>query len=227
MALVDIFFPRFCFGCGFIGSYLCLKCESGLVPSDESCFYCHKKSHFGLTHPKCKKRWGVDGFICLYKYNNTFKSVLKKIKYGLVKDSSREIFPILLKEAVGPLSFYKKTYKDICLQPVPLHAEKEKKRGFNQSDIISYYISRFYFIKKVEIAKRIINTKSQAELFLSRDRLNNMRGAFCTEVIGGAVPGTIMIVDDVVTTGSTVKELAMIFKKNQISRVFVFSLAKG
>jgi len=227
MFLVDLFFPRFCFGCGFVGSYLCLNCQAKLVFSTDTCLYCQRKSYFGLTHPQCQKKWGVDGFVSLYKYNDTFKRILKKIKYKLVKNSTREIFPLLFEKAVGPIGFYKRAYGDIVLQPVPLHPAREKQRGFNQSLAISQHLSLFFKMKTISLVNRTLNTNPQAELSFPKERINNIKGAFMFNLRNTTLPNAVFIVDDVVTTGSTVKELARTLKKNKISRVFVFSLAKG
>lgn len=224
---VDLFFPRFCFGCGFVGSYLCLDCQAKLVFSVDTCLYCQKKSYYGLTHSQCQKKWGVDGCLFLYKYNDTFKRILKKIKYKLVQNSIREIFPLLLERAVGPMGFYKKVYGDTVLQPVPLYPAREKQRGFNQSLIISEYLSLFFKMKIISLVNRTLNTDSQAELSFLKQRMGNVKGAFEFNSRNATLPDSLFIVDDVVTTGSTVKELACVLKKNGISRVFVFSLAKG
>ena len=227
MIVEDLLFPRFCFGCGSIGSYLCLGCEAGLVLADQRCFYCQKKSPFGQTHSHCQKPWGIDGCVSLYYYNSGLKKIIKKIKYSLITDSTREILPVLLKEAIMPLSFYKKNFGKVCLQPVPLHPQKEKNRGFNQSDIISRYLSCFFDIKIVGVVKRKKNTRPQAELSHPQERLYNIKGAFEPNLFTRSIPHSLILVDDVITTGSTIKELARVLKKKGVARVFAFSLAKG
>lgn len=227
MSVVDMFFPRFCLGCGFVGTHLCLSCESKLTPSKEICLYCQKESLFGLTHSSCQRALGVDGFISLYKYNNTFKSILKKIKYKLVKESIKETFPLFFGRAVLPLGFYKRIYKDISLQPVPLYAGKEIQRGFNQSRIISQYISHYFNIKMIDVVRRTKNNKPQADLISLKDRQANIKGVFHFYSPEKFAINSVFVVDDVVTTGSTVKELVRVLKGHGASQVFVFSLAKG
>lgn len=227
MVVVDLFFPRFCLGCGFLGSYLCLSCESKLTPSKEVCLYCQKESRFGLTHQACQRKGGVDGFVSLYKYNDTFRSVLKKIKYKLVRESIRETFPLFFRVAVKSICFYKRTYKTISLQPVPLYPRKEMQRGFNQSRIISQYISRYFNMRTIDVVKRTVNNKPQADLSRPKERRLNMRGVFEFCSTSKITDSSVFIVDDVVTTGSTVKEVALVLKRHGVGRVFVFTLAKG
>ena len=111
--------------------------------------------------------------------------------------------------------------------PVPLHARRLRERGFNQSMILAEEISRHFSINLDFLSlRRVVRTESQASL--SREmREQNIKGAFSVadaEKINGE---KIILVDDVYTTGSTVKECACILLKNKAAEVAVLTLARA
>ncbi len=226
MFFADLLFPPLCFGCGRLGSSLCLSCEKKLDRTEPLCFYCRKPSAYGLTHPYCKKKKGVDGFISLYKYHGVFQRVIKKIKYSLISYSAREIFSIMLFSAVQPIAFYRKTFGEISLQCVPLFEAREKQRGFNQSALLSQSLSRFFSMRQTDSVVRAHMKSPQAEIFSWRKRRANIKNVFIMKK-NSTPPRETMIVDDVVTSGATVGEVALLLKEHSAHRVFVFSLACG
>ncbi|MBI4974076.1 ComF family protein [Candidatus Roizmanbacteria bacterium] len=226
MSLLDIFFPAKCFGCGYLGVYICPSCEKQLHPIEKQpCIYCNKPSLYGLTHPKCRRHEGVDGFVSLFHYDNLLKKIIKGIKYSFVTAAQNDLFYLIAKYGQDPLIYYKKR-KNLFIQPVPLSEEKQRTRGFNQAKIIGGVLSFLTNIKSAELIKRQKNTEIQAKIKDRRKRRENMRGAFSLnkEQIGIK---EILLVDDVVTSGSTVKEAAKILKIGGAKKVYVFSVAKG
>ncbi|MFW5891188.1 MAG: ComF family protein, partial [bacterium] len=109
--------------------------------------------------------------------------------------------------------------------PVPLTKKKYKDRGFNQSELISKYCFDFSKKIKVDLLHKIKNTKDQKQLE-SEERSRNLVNAFelsNKEIIQGK---RILIVDDVITTGSTIKTVAELLVKSGCKEVNVFSLFK-
>src|SRR5690349_10979309 len=123
--LLDLLFPKRCVGCGAYGTYVCLRCERDLrYIEHDTCLYCQRSSPFGLTHPVCKKKLGVDGVVCCFHYNPTMKKIIKAFKYRLMYDMVREL------ESIVPPRFYEKLgfikQSDYSYQPIPLHREKQR-----------------------------------------------------------------------------------------------------
>ncbi len=109
--------------------------------------------------------------------------------------------------------------------PVPLHHARYRSRGFNQAIEISRPLSATLKIPMDNHAvKRIINTSSQSELH-AKERHKNIRGAF--QVKKAINAKHIAIIDDVITTGSTVTELAKVLKRAGVKRVDVWSFARA
>ena len=112
-----------------------------------------------------------------------------------------------------------------CLLPVPLHKRRLRKRGFNQSSELVRTLAIGLRIPVVlEGVDRVRQTESQTGLD-ARQRVRNIRGAF--SLVPGFNYEHVLIIDDVVTTGSTVNELARLLKKNGVKRVGVLSLARA
>lgn len=228
MFIENILFPKFCVGCGFLGCYICLECEKELSRfSNAKCLYCTKSSPFGLTHHSCKKKDGVDGFLSLYHYNDFLKKVIKNIKYRLATEVWRSLQAAIKPEILYPLLFYKRLQKEFFIQPIPLHKQKLRERGFNQAQLMANFLNRFLHYSVVKLLVRKKATLAQAEINRRGERYRNMKGAFC-KAEGVAIEGkSLILVDDVVTTGMTMREAARTLKQNGAREVFALSLAKG
>lgn len=108
--------------------------------------------------------------------------------------------------------------------PVPLHVKKIRQRGFNQAQLIAQYLSKQLNIPcHNNIAHRIRNTRAQSSLD-AKARQRNLKGAF---QVSDLHQQSIALVDDVVTTGTTVNELSIELIKSGASRVDVWSLARA
>ena len=228
MFLIDLFFPKFCLCCGYVGVYLCLSCQNKLKPIEQDvCLYCKKPSLFGLTHPGCQKKLNVDGLLILYYYSPILKKIIKNIKYRLAVQVWQEFYRIIKPEAIEKLGFYKKLSSDFIIQPIPLTKNKYNERGFNQAKIISVFFQKFINYPIVDLLARKKETLAQAQLGSLKKRYQNVRGVF--QVIDKKYFNNkkVILVDDVVTTGSTVAEAAQILKEAGAKKVYVLALAKG
>ncbi len=227
MFILDLLFPKSCFGCGRLGSYVCKTCEGMLSPSVwDICFYCQKPSFLGFTHPACKKPYGVDQFVFLYRYNTYLKKIIKGIKYRLVTQATREFYLLMCKEIVRKKIKIIHLWKegDYILNPIPLSVKRQRKRGFNQSLLFGSMFSSHFGLSLVECFERVKDTIPQAQLE-AKKRKSNIGGVFYIKE--KVVEKNIILFDDVVTTGSTVKEAAEVLKKAGVKKVSVFSIAKG
>jgi len=228
MFFTDLLFPKFCLGCGYIGVYLCLSCQNKLKPiKQDVCLYCKEPSLFGLTHPGCQKKLNIDGLLTLYYYSPILKKIIKNIKYRLAVQVWQEFYQIIKPEVIEKLGFYKKLSSDFIIQPIPLTKNKYNERGFNQAKIISIFFQKFINYPIVDLLVRKKETLAQAQLESLKKRYQNVRGAF--QVIDKKYLNNkwVILVDDVVTTGSTVAEAARVLKGAGAKKVYVLALAKG
>jgi ComF family protein len=228
MSVVDLLFPKFCLGCGWIGGYICPRCYKKLAPvTKDICFYCQRPSRCGLTHPGCTGPNRIDGAISIFWYNSILKRIIKSIKYRLAVDVWREFCVSLAPDTLEKIAYYKSLCCRSFLQPIPLHPSRLRERGFNQAEKIARFLGTFFNLPQGDFLKRIKRTFPQAEIDFSRKRILNMRGAFGIKNRNMVKGKNIILVDDVLTTGATVKEAVRILKKYGALKIYVFTLAKG
>lgn len=230
MSFADLLFPKFCFNCHLPGTYLCPRCQKDLNYVNSSyCFYCKKDSLYNLTHPSCLKKFNIEGVSFIFYYNSLLKRLIKNIKYRLASDIWQELSKGIYPETTKRLAFYNKLTGKVYLQPVPLSIEKLRSRGFNQAFLITSFFQKIINFPIADFLIRIKNTNPQADLKSRKERYQNLRGAFrirktsFKEIVGAK----IILIDDVVTTGTTVKEAAKALKKAGAEKIYVLALAKG
>lgn len=185
----------------------CIKCGTPLVSDlSSTCGECHKNEPF-FDNAQCfgLHEGALQKAISLFKFHG-----IKRLSYPLSEK-------ILLK---------KLPQADILL-PVPLHKKRLKYRGFNQSALLGKYIAqRSDMPLSLNTLVRIKNTVPQVGLS-AVDRERNIKNAFdvvSKEKIKGK---RVMLVDDVFTTGATVRECSMVLKQAGAEKVYVVTLTHG
>lgn len=110
---------------------------------------------------------------------------------------------------------------------VPLHFTREIGRGFNQSELLGKGLAgRLSLVYKDDLLYRPSKTNSQVELS-KLERAENVRGAFKVGDKRSVKGAKILIIDDVITTGATVKECAKVLKRAGAKEVWALALAHG
>lgn len=108
------------------------------------------------------------------------------------------------------------------LAPIPLHPKKLKKRGYNQAEIIAKALSQKDH-PVVNILSRVKETKDQASLSHEK-REANVTGCF---EVKKNIPEDVIMIDDVITTGSTLKEASIALRNAGAKRIWAITLAHG
>lgn len=223
----DLFFPKICILCKRFGKYICVKCEHKLKRNDHDvCVYCKLPSPYGLTHIRCFRKKGIDGFISIFKYHGYFEIILKKIKFKFIKEALYELLFFLKKEDFDKLLFLKEI-ENLFIIPVPLHKKRLKERSFNQSEIIANFIAKKINLKVLSsLIERHKYTSPQSKIKRIKDRYLNIKQCFSIKDPSFKIKDkSFLIVDDVLTTGATIKEVAQMLKLKGAKKVFIFTLA--
>lgn len=146
-------------------------------------------------------------------FTHTFREIIHHLKYADRVSLAKPLGNIL-RECLENQGF-----QGTLIVPVPLHPSRERSRGFNQAELIASGLGR-------PVAPRLIrrrkNTPSQTGLTRNQ-RKQNLAGAF---EMRGRVSGTVIVVDDVFTTGSTMNEIAKALKRGGAERVEVLTVAR-
>jgi len=108
---------------------------------------------------------------------------------------------------------------------IPLSFGKERKRGFNQSELIARALGKITGLETISLLKKIKETQSQTRL-KKEERLKNIEGAFSLKTDGLKLPENLILVDDIWTTGATMKEGSKILKQSGVKKIWGFVLAR-
>jgi len=170
-----------------------------------------------------RKRPDYDYAHSIFRYEEDIIGLVHQLKFSEKITYASSIGELLL-SAYDSADVLKKEVPD-CLLPVPLHPERLRQRGFNQSIEIARILSKKRSLP-VELSSIVRRRSTPSQTGLSaKQRQTNIRGAF--EFVSKMPYKHVLIIDDVVTTGSTVNELASLLKKNNIERVGVLSIARA
>jgi len=227
MGLLDFLFPKYCVNCRKIGDYICANCFSFLSFDVQMiCLVCNKNSIDGLTHPGCKSKYSIDGAFCAIAYKGIVKKLIYNFKYKPYLADLKKSLVELFYESLIQNEIFQKVYKfSPILVPIPLHKERLRKRGYNHAQLLAEGLSKKFNLKLAEILQRKKTTKSQFGLKLN-DRKENLKNAFTVNTKYSLFNADVFLVDDILTTGSTLLEAARILKKNGAKKVWGLALAR-
>lgn len=213
----DFIFPKFCVICGREGTFLCRRCRKNLPGALQVCSECTRPSIYGLTHDYCQRKLGLEGLIAIFDYKNeAVKKVVEAIKFGFNRELVGEVLAgwRLPKKLAGA-----------AVVPVPLHFRRENWRGFNQAELIARrMVGRKPLVKGLI---RLRATSQQARAMGRGARAENIKGAFGLGSEGRSLAGKkVILVDDVFTSGITMRECAKVLKEVGVKEVWGLVLAR-
>lgn len=227
--LLDFLFPIRCVNCKRVGEYLCSNCTLEIKQGELVCPTCERLSIGGITHPVCRRIYGLDGLWSLGIYQNPLRIAIQKIKYKWVTSLAETLINItIIYWAKNPpilLDIIKKDRGNSwTIVPVPLHWTRKNWRGFNQSELLAKLLSKKLGLKYQDALVRTKKTKPQVKLD-SFKRKQNIKGAFALTNNYHLV-SNILLIDDVWTTGATLKECTYMLKKGGAKQVWALTLAR-
>lgn len=203
---------------------VCPDCYRALPHNERCCLRCALPLAEGVNNGvlcgRCiQKLPAFDYAHSLFRYEDEVIALVHRLKFGEKINYARSIGELLLRRLLetGELPD--------CLLPVSLHKSRLRQRGFNQSIEISREIAKKLSIP-IEHTAVIRQRSTVAQTGLNaKQRQKNIRGAFT--VVRQLHYKHVLIIDDVMTTGATVNELAKVLKKSGVERVGVLSIARA
>lgn len=225
--ITDFFYPKWCIGCGIYGTYLCTACTSKIkFFASPLCPGCMEPIKAFTVHAKCKARTNLDGLYATTSFRGNVQQLLADIKYNGYFAMSPVAAKLLATHCAQLVTDPPLLNTKRLLVPIPLHAHKHAQRGFNQSQKIAKWLGVFLHIPTAsKILVKVKKTDSQMGLS-RKQRLGNQTGAFACPYRLNDNP-TIFLIDDVVTTGSTMSECAHVLKKAGAKKVYGLAVAHG
>lgn len=228
--ILDFLFPKKCVGCRKIGSYFCTDCIQNIKQTDLVCPKCERLSIGGVTHLACRRRFGLDGLWSLGIYGEPLRQAIQKLKYRYIEELAKILVNITVEYWARYQPFLldeikKSGGKNWLVVPVPLHWYRQNSRGFNQSGLLAKDFAQKLGLKYEPILKRTKYTKQQAKL-KGRERSQNIKNAFELDSKFSILNSQIILVDDVWTTGSTLRECCYTLKRGGAKKVWALTLAR-
>ncbi len=232
---MDLLFPRRCLGCGILlsddnESHICSACLAGIkMKNDFACAFCNSPVAEGKTCPFCRTDHFLDRLFVATSYENPLvEKIIKTMKYRFVGSLAGDMAGLMAKylERRSLLGFNIDRDQTVIV-PVPLHRRRLNWRGFNQAEIIGNHIGSHFKLNFQNLLVRTRNHIPQAQISDRRTRIANAAGIFnCArpELMRGK---TVLLVDDVATTGSTLDDCARALKAAGAREVIGFVFAKG
>lgn len=213
--VLEVALPQRCVVCSRFGAALHAECLEALPRAD------------GV---RCVRCWAPGSALCArcedtpppfealrahYRFEGDARAAVLEAKFRGITSLLR---PLGLAAAVEAAEW------DIdVVVPVPLHSQRLRQRGYNQAELIGGAVAAHLGVPlETDRLRRVRATPAQAGLAAGA-RARNLRGAF---EVRGAVRGTVLVVDDVTTTGSTFAEAARVLVESGAHRVYALAIAR-
>lgn len=228
--ILDLIFPLYCLGCEKEeGVLLCARCRAELHYIPPSCVVCKKlvpaknRTPAGRTCRACRKNTGLHTLISPLSYGDEkIRAIIHAYKYNRV----RTLASILGEILGGYISrFGIKFPAGTVIIPIPMHPRRERVRGFNQSLLLADFLGEKLGLPVLAgILLKVKNVEPQVTLE-AEERRKNVKGVF--KVVDGEriKNRTVILVDDVKTTGATLEEAARVLKEAGVKRVWAVTIA--
>ena len=188
---------------------VCLKCGKPVKQEEEYCYDCRKNTHYF--------KQGASLFT--YEY---IRASLYKFKYS----GRKEYAGFYGKQMAYRMEEKRRLWKPEALVPVPIHRKKLRKRGYNQAELIARELAEYWKIPVISnLVVRCKNTRPMKEV-VGTDRQNNLKKAFKLGV-NDVKLNTIIIIDDIYTTGSTIDAVSKICLEAGISNIYFLTVSIG
>lgn len=209
--LIDLLFPIKCLGCGIKEKILCDNC---------------------ILKIRLAERETDKNILAVFDYRDEIiKKAIWALKYHHKRYLGEKLGHLLYEFLIEDISDLKiqVSGRSIYVIPVPISNQKTKLRGYNQSLSIAKGFCSEAKINTFEIKNNIVfkklNTIPQAKISSRKERLENVKGVFELKNENMIKGRTIIIIDDVTTTGGTISEIIRILKNAGAKKVIGFAVA--
>ncbi len=193
----------------YLGKNVCFKCGKPVKEEQEYCHDCQTKPH-EFTQGRA---------VFPYEY---IRSSLYRFKYA----DRREFASFYAKTIAGQLAGQKGLWQPQALIPVPLHKRKQKERGYNQAQLVAEKLGKFWNLPVLEhLVLRTRYTRPMKTVG-GTQRQNNLKKAFKLGTNDVKLK-SIIIIDDIYTTGSTIDAVAKVCKEAGIRDIYFITVSIG
>ncbi|MDP3902105.1 MAG: phosphoribosyltransferase family protein [bacterium] len=204
--LLEFFFPQRCAGCGAARETLCLACLKSIEMPDVA---------------------EANGIYAASNYHDrTVKNAIRLLKYKKGRCLAKPLAELIKERCLPKImeTYPELNAEDFIAIPIPLSAGKLRERGFNQAAEMAKLLP---LTTNNKILFKTKETSSQVSVKDRDKRLKNIEGCFITKNVDALKGKNIIIIDDVFTTGATIKETKKTLKAGGARKVLAIVLARG
>lgn len=203
--VLDLIFPEKCAGCYSPGQWLCSSCQQKILSQPPLIRQFENLTVYALANYRVKE----------------VQRLINYLKYQGVTDIARVLAELL------SIFFQQFIVQEVDLiTAIPLHRKRFAERTFNQAELIAEQVSSLLEISTVDLLARTKYSSSQTALS-DTDRQQNVKGIFSLEqAINSAYVGrTVLLIDDVVTSGATLESASQVLLDNGVYKVVGLTVA--
>ena len=191
----------------------CMDCGKPIASEQEEfCRDCERKKH------------SFEKGFAVFVYDDVMQQAVGDYKYR----NRKELAAFFAAELAVYFQKHMAALNVEALVPVPIHATRKRYRGYNQTEVLCRILSEKLGIPVWDCMERRKKTAPQKELDAA-ERLRNLESAIRLkqEAVQQRIPHTVVLVDDIYTTGSTAEACARVLLRGGSRKVYIFSLCIG
>ena len=209
-SILDLVFPRKCVFCGKV------------IKKSDICNECRAKLPYTKGDEITQKLPFVSACVSPLFYENEVREAFLRYKF-----SNEQAYAVKFGKFMAECVKNNLDYEGIdVISCVPLSKKRFRKRGYNQSRLLAKEISERLGIPEKELLKKNKDNLAQSKTKSSKERLINVAGVYSMQRAADVNRKTVLLVDDIVTTGATISECARILRRAGAERVFAVTYAR-
>ena len=219
---IDWLFPPECIGCGKEGVLICSECWHSMVRANvDSCIYCGAQLSKRGVCTRCEHlQHAIYELRYVAAYQGVMRTAIHRLKYERDLGIALELADMLAQIMQAT------SWQIDLIMPVPLSEKRKAQRGYNQAALLAYPLSlQLHIPENTKGLVRVHETRSQVNLNF-KERQENVQGAFSADPVI-VKDKTILLVDDVFTTGATINAAAAALREAGSKRVYALTVAKA
>ena len=218
-AALDFLLPLYCVGCRREGRGICRECMSAVSELRAYCQVCARPGEASPCRRCSTTPLPIVGIRAAYPFEGAVRSAVHAFKYRNYRALAPQLADILARRLEG--AFIPAT----LIVPVPMHPRRERSRGYNQAALLASELARLTGIPSgKDVLKRVVDSPPQVQRGSMAARMEIAEGTF--EATASVEGEAVLLIDDVVTTGSTMSACAKALWEASADSVWGLALAR-
>lgn len=199
--IIKLLAPHECIHCNTEGSPLCGRCSVYLKPAKMRCYRCHQATSAILfACAACRKKSMLDGLSVVASYEGLAKELIHQLKFKRVAAAAQPIATCIA-ATISPVS------NSLHVAHIPTANRRIRSRGYDQAALIAKEVARITGAPYTPLLARIGSSRQVGQIKEVRNL--QMREVFRVSAPAMVEGQTILLIDDVITTGATLEAAAL------------------